>query len=148
VAAEVPEAVPDGLVREGGGGEEREHVLEFNVLLLDDEGDEVVADEAVPGVGGVHESLAIELPQVGLAVLDLDDVVLEQTHLEVLLVDVDGEGVADVLDSEVLADGLELRDEEVVGSGGLFVLAQEVGERLFKDGFRSYRVRIGSPRDS
>ncbi len=75
------------------------------------------------------ETLSIELPQVGLAVLHLDSIILKQTHLEVLLVDLDSEGVADVLDGEILADGLELGDEEVVGRGGLLVLAQEMSER-------------------
>jgi shikimate kinase len=83
----------------------------------------------MPRLHRVLQPLSVQLPQIGLTVLDLDDIILKQTHLEVLLIDLDGEGVADVLDGEVLPDGLELGDEEVVGSGGLFVLAQEVRQR-------------------
>jgi hypothetical protein len=113
---------------ESARGQQGQHILQLHILLLEDQRHKMVANEGIPRLLGVTETLPVKLPQVGLAVLDLDGIVLKETHLEVLLVDVDGEGVADVLDGEVLADGLELRDEEVVGSGGLLVLAQEVGE--------------------
>lgn len=89
----------------------------------------MIANKHISILQRVLQALPVQLPQVGLTVLDLDDVILEEAHLEVLLVDLDGEGVADVLDGEVLADGLELRDEDVVGGGGLLVLAQEVRQR-------------------
>lgn len=89
----------------------------------------MIANKHIPSLHGVLQALSVQLPQIGLTVLDLDDIILKQTHLEVLLIDLDGEGVADVLDCQVLADGLELRDEDVVGSGGLFVLTQEVRQR-------------------
>lgn len=136
------------MVVEGPLGQQGQHILQLHVLLLQDQRHQMIANKHIPILHGVLQALPVQLPQVGLTVLDLDDVILEEAHLEVLLVDLDGEGVADVLDGEVLADGLELRDEDVVGGGGLLVLAQEVRQRLFKDRFRSYRVGVGSTRDS
>lgn len=66
-------------------------------------------------------ALTIELPKIGLALLHLDHIVLEETHLEVLLVDFNCEGVSYVLDCEILTDRFELRDKGVIW-GTRFVL--------------------------
>lgn len=74
---ELPEAVSDGGVGEGALGKQSKHVLKFHIFLLKDESDEVVADEGIPWIGAVHESLPIELPQVGLTVLHLYHIILK-----------------------------------------------------------------------
>lgn len=125
----VPQTVPDCVVVQSPLGQQRQHILQLHILLLQDQRHQVIANKHMPRLHRVLQPLSVQLPQIGLTVLDLDDIILKQTHLEVLLIDLDGEGVADVLDGEVLPDGLELGDEEVVGSGGLFVLAQEVRQR-------------------
>lgn len=112
-------------------GQQGQHILQFNILLLQDQRHQMIANKHISIFQGVLQSLAIKLPQIGLTMLDLDDIIFKQTHLKVLLVDEDCEGVPDVLDGEILADGLELRDENVIGGCGLFMLAQEVRQRFF-----------------
>lgn len=82
----------------------------------------MIADETIPTILRTIDALSIELPQVGLAVLHLYDIIFEQTHLKVFLIDEDGEAITYVLDSDILTYGLELGDELIIGSGGLFML--------------------------
>ena len=58
--------------------------------------------------------------------LDLDGVIFKEAHLEIFLIDLNGEAVPDVLDCEILADGFELRDEDVIGRCAFFMFFEEV----------------------
>lgn len=74
---ELPETVSDGGVGEGALGKQSKHVLKFHILLLKNKRDEMIADESIPWIGAMHESLPIELPQIGLAVLHLYHIILK-----------------------------------------------------------------------
>lgn len=74
--------------------------------------------------------------------LDLDDIILKQAHLEILLIDLDSEAIPDVLNCEILTDGFELRDEDIIGHCAFFMFFEEVRQCLFKDCFRPDSIRI------
>ena len=68
----------------------------------------MIANKIIPGICAKHESLPIELPQIGLTVLHLYHIILKKTHPEILLIDLHSKAISDVLDGEILPDGLEL----------------------------------------
>ena len=73
----LPECLGDDWMIDGTLWEQSEHVLQFFVLPLEDQSEEMIADEIVSGLLGFVVALAVELPEIGLALFYLDDVVLE-----------------------------------------------------------------------
>ena len=73
-----------------------------------------------------EKPFVVEFPKVCLAIFYRDDIIFEEGNFEVLLVDLNHEGVSDVLDSEILADGLQLRDEQIIRDRSFLVAIDEV----------------------